>query len=218
MIDIAASKLPALFTAWLAFGLAAISPGPNMLAVMARAFGSGRRAAVSVAAGIAIGAFMWAMATAFGLAVVAEQFPWVVPVTGLIGGTYLLHLGLLRLVAMRKGSVGEPPPAQTDDASVFQDMWQGFMVIASNPKVAMFWISISAFIVKSDLGTPRILVFAAVCSLLAFTIYATAASVFSDARMRAFYFRTQQPIDLCFAALFAAIGLYLLWFSVGLLI
>jgi threonine efflux protein len=216
MIEIAVSKLPALLTAWTAFGLAAISPGPNMLAVMARAFGSGRRAAVSVAAGIAIGAFMWAMATAFGLAIIAERFPWVVPVTGLIGGVYLTRMGILRYLTMRRDPA-EPPSVQIDGSSVRKAMWQGFAVIASNPKVAMFWISISAFIVKSDLGTPGILVFAVVCSLLAFTIYAIAATVFSNARMRALYFRVQQPVDLCFAALFVAIGLYLLWFSIGLL-
>jgi threonine efflux protein len=216
MIDAIATKFPALLTAWTAFGLAAISPGPNMLAVMARAFGSGRGAAVSVAAGIATGAFLWATATAFGLAIIAERFPWIVPVTGLAGGTYLLRLGILRFNAMRSESAG-PPAAQTDKASVLQGMMQGFIVIASNPKVALFWISISAFIVRSELGTPQVLVFAAVCSLLAFTIYATAATIFSDARMRALYFRSQQPIDLCFAALFAAIGIYLLWYSIGLL-
>lgn len=215
MIDDVITKLPILLAAWSAFGLATISPGPNMLAVMARAFGSGRAAAVSVAAGIATGAFMWATATAFGLGTIAERFPSIVPVTGLLGGAYLLHLGILRLIAMR-GSPDNPPGAQTNHASMLKSVIHGFMVIASNPKGALFWISISAFIARSELGTPQILLFAAVCSLLAFSIYATAATIFSDARMRAYYFRAQRPIDFCFAALFAAIGIYLLWYSVGL--
>ena len=216
-MEIFASKLPSLLTAWTAFALAAVSPGPNMLAVMARAFGSGRATAVSIAAGIAAGAFMWAMATALGLSVLAERFPWLIPVTGLIGGLYLLRLGILRLAATRK-TVAEAPSAQADKISIPQGICQGFIVIASNPKVAMFWISISAFIIKSELTAPHVLLFAIVCSLLAFAIYASAAVIFSDARMRAIYFRAQKPFDVCFAGMFAGIGLYLLWFSTRLLI
>ncbi len=188
-----------------------------MLAVMSCAFSNGRREAIGVSAGIAAGAFMWAMASAFGITAVSNQFPWVVPLTGLFGGSYLLRLGFLKFHTMRKGSYG-PTSLQTGNINLLQGMCQGFLVIASNPKVAMFWISISAFIVNSNFTSHLIVFFAGVCSLLAFTIYGVAAIILSDADMRAAYFRSQKLIDFCFASIFSVIGFYLIWYSIELLL
>ena len=65
--------------AWGAFAVAALSPGPNMLAVASRSLGTGRLSGQFVALGIAIGAFVWAMFAVIGLDQVFAQFPKVVP-------------------------------------------------------------------------------------------------------------------------------------------
>ena len=53
--------------AWAALSTCAISPGLNMVAVDSRGLGSGRKAALTVAFGIALGSFGWALLTATGL-------------------------------------------------------------------------------------------------------------------------------------------------------
>ena len=53
--------------AWAALSTAAISLGLNMVAVASRGLGSGRKAALTVAFGIALGGFDWALLTVTGL-------------------------------------------------------------------------------------------------------------------------------------------------------
>jgi hypothetical protein len=50
-----------IFAAWTALAAAAMSPGPNMVAVASRSLGSGRRSALLVAFGIALGGFGWTL-------------------------------------------------------------------------------------------------------------------------------------------------------------
>lgn len=64
---------PLIIMAWFALATAAISPGPNLVAVASRGLGSGRNSAMSVAAGLASGAFLWAFVTAVGLGTLFES-------------------------------------------------------------------------------------------------------------------------------------------------
>lgn len=58
---------PLILAAWFALATAAISPGPNLVAVASRALASGRRSALVVSFGLATGAFLWSFLTALGL-------------------------------------------------------------------------------------------------------------------------------------------------------
>lgn len=89
-----------IFAAWAALAAAAISPGPNMVAVASRGFGSGRGSALLVAFGIALGGFGWAMLTALGFGVLFEKFPVLLRFLGVVGGLYLGWLGYKGTVAL----------------------------------------------------------------------------------------------------------------------
>lgn len=84
---------PLLLAAWLALASAAISPGPNLVAVASRALGSGRQSALTVAAGLAAGAFFWSFLTAVGLGTLFSAYPALLLILGVVGGTYLVWLG-----------------------------------------------------------------------------------------------------------------------------
>ena len=210
MNSIVGDKWLFLITAWLAFFIAAISPGPNMLAVMERAFGSGRRAAIGVAVGIASGLFIWAITTTFGMGFFGERIPHMVPLIGLLGGLYLIKLGVTRFCSMTKNTKALDVTPTTNTEFV-KDLAHGFIVIASNLKVALFWISLSVVIAKSALSYYQTFLFSIACALTALAIYTIEALVFSHSKVRTVYFNSHNAIDMVFSLLFISIGFYLIW-------
>src|ERR687885_470648 len=74
--------------------LAMTSPGPNVLVVTQTAIGHTRRAGIVTALGVATGSAVWSGAALFGLSVVFEQLAWLYGGLKLLGGTYLLYLGI----------------------------------------------------------------------------------------------------------------------------
>ncbi|MCC0014375.1 MAG: LysE family transporter, partial [Rhodobiaceae bacterium] len=60
--------LEAFFAAWLGIVAAQLAPGPNLMAVASTGLGQGRRAALFVALGVAVGSAVWIVVTTLGLA------------------------------------------------------------------------------------------------------------------------------------------------------
>ena len=126
-----------IFAAWAALSAAAVSPGPNMVAVASHGLGSGRKAALTVAFGIALGGFGWALLTATGLGALFQRFPALLGFLGIAGGLYLSWLGYKGWRAALTGSASEIGPSQGN--GFWRDTAFGFTVTATNPKVALLW-------------------------------------------------------------------------------
>src|SRR5450631_4421345 len=76
---------------WLA---AVISPGPNFLVVSRLALSRSRRSAIGAAFGIAVGSLIYAGLTMFGLSVLILRFAWLGDSIRIVGGAYLVWLGV----------------------------------------------------------------------------------------------------------------------------
>ena len=133
-----------LLLGWLGFCGAALSPGPNMVAVVSRTLGSDLRAGLRVAFGISVGAFLWAWLSVAGFGQLYLQHPYAIPVLSLLGGSYLFYLGYKGIRSALAGgrgiigtSVGGNPLA---------DVLHGLMVTASNPKVAVMWAALATLV------------------------------------------------------------------------
>jgi len=111
---------------WLAFSAAALSPGPNMVAVAARSLGAGRAAGQRVAGGIALGAFVWAILCAAGLGHLMSRFPEALTVLSWIGGGYLCWLGFKGLRSAWRG--GEGVIGRTGSRGAATDVAHGLAV------------------------------------------------------------------------------------------
>src|SRR4051794_17217105 len=89
-----------------------LTPGPDMLLVIARSVGQGRAAGVVAALGIFVGCIVHILAAAFGLAALFAVEPLAYAAVKYLGAAYLLWLGikLLRGEAPAPGEL-RPPPA-----------------------------------------------------------------------------------------------------------
>lgn len=201
MIDI----LPTLFAAWAALAAAAVSPGPNMVAVASRGLGAGHKSALTVALGIAVGGFFWALLTSLGLGVLFQRFPLLLQVLGIVGGSYLAWLGYKGWRAALTGSASDIAPAM--GGGFWCDARYGLIVTATNPKVALLWASLSTFVGGVTTSLVVLLIFAGTSAVVLFLIYGGYGLLFSLGGVRTLYIRFQKTSEAIFGTIFGVIGL-----------
>lgn len=136
------SSLPdieALIAVTLAGFALSLSPGPSMLYVLSRSVVQSRLAGVASALGLAAGGVALAVATAFGLAALLQQFGWLIPLMRLVGSLYLIWLGVgLIRDALARGTTSAALD-RVDHQPFASIVWQGFWIELLNPKTVLFF-------------------------------------------------------------------------------
>ncbi|MCC2110608.1 MAG: LysE family transporter [Hyphomicrobiales bacterium] len=201
--------LDGLLIGWLAYFFGAVAPGPNLVAVASVALGSGRRSAAMIACGVATGTLAWAGLSAYGLAALVSAYPWTIDLLRIIGGLYLFFLGARAFIAAQRGEAALIREDGTALSS-FQAWRRGLIVVALNPKSALFWTSIAALVVRPDAPAAVIAVFAAGAMAIALIVYGSYAALFSLPALRKGYARATRYVELMFGTLFCLFGLRLL--------
>jgi threonine/homoserine/homoserine lactone efflux protein len=114
-----------------------VTPGPDMLYVIARSAGQGRRAGIVSALGIGAGSLFYVFAVAFGLAEFLRAVPVAYEVLRYAGAAYLVWIGA-RMLLSRQQTGG---PAMVEPAGLRRIFVQGMINNILNPKVALFFLA-----------------------------------------------------------------------------
>src|SRR5882672_11366306 len=113
-----------------AFVLIAV-PGPSVLFVIGRALVLGRRGALTTVIGNAVGEYVQVMAVAFGIGAIVERSIVVYTAIKLVGGAYLMFLGVQAIRHRRAlAAIFEPTERPVGRRRVLRE---GFVVGISNP-------------------------------------------------------------------------------------
>ena len=182
----------------LAFGITAfvviLMPGPSVLFVVGRALGCGRRVAVLTVVGNALGEYVQVIAVALGVGALAEQSVAAFTALKLLGGAYLIYLGV-RTFRERKSLAAAlaAPVAPRSDRRAFLEGWT---VGATNPKTVIFLVAIlPQFVSRAAGDVPvQILALGAVFAAIAVasdSVWATAAGGF-----RTWFSRSPRRLEL----------------------
>ncbi len=111
-------------------------PGPGVVAMVARALGSGFRAAIPAAAAAVFGEWVWMTLTVFGLSAVAQTMGNSFLIVKYAGALYLIYLGYKHWTA----EVSDIPDTST--ASARQSFFAQLTVILGNPKAMAFFLAL----------------------------------------------------------------------------
>lgn len=130
--------------------MAAASPGPNFLIVTRTSAGLSRRAGVLTALGVATTGAIWSGAAVLGLSFVFEQFVWLYGVLKLLGGAYLIYLGVKTWLG-----AADPPDISAERYGIqaaegWRYFWMGALTNLTNPKAAVFFGSIFTALLPPD--------------------------------------------------------------------
>ena len=125
-----------------------IAPGPDMLYVIGRSLGQGRKAGIVSALGIFVGCWAHILAAAFGIAALLRSSPVAFNVVRYAGAAYLVYLGVKMIVQRSNLAQQQPKPASL--ASIFR---QGVITNVLNPKVALFFLAFLPQFVDAHRGS-----------------------------------------------------------------
>lgn len=131
-----------------ALALAAAIPGPGVVALIARALGSGFRPAAFMALGLIAGDLVYLTAVVLGLALLAQTFGAAFVVIKWIG---ILYLAWLAWTFWRTGITTTMVGADRSRDGAFASILSGLLVTLGNPKVMVFYLAITPTII--DIAT-----------------------------------------------------------------
>ena len=181
------------------------SPGQNMTAVMSIAFGSGRKAGVIAATGIALGVFVWSVIFWIGFGAVLETYPEALNSIKLLGGGYVFFLGI-KALTISMSPAGLNIYAKKRTATGSRAFRAGLLVAMTNPNTALLWAVVSMFVASANFSEGILLIIGVFMSISAIIIYSVYAIMFSTAYMTRAYGRLFRYIEAAFGLFLGAIG------------
>ncbi|WP_070965673.1 LysE family translocator [Vibrio sonorensis] len=134
---------------WMLFCLAylvtTLSPGPNVLLVLKNSVQYGWTSATIAILGNLMCQMIIVVLVAVGVGELLQQLPFWFVVLKVLGGLYLIYLGIKNLLALRHSTPTHLPTSSEERSTKTrsQMFWEAFFVSASNPKTVIF---LSAFL------------------------------------------------------------------------
>jgi RhtB (resistance to homoserine/threonine) family protein len=125
---------------------ALILPGPDFVAVVRSSMTRGTRAGLLTTLGVSLGLCMYATLSLLGLSAILVEYQWLTWTVRVLGGCYLIFLGIKLLRA-------RPQPIDLDGARRPADkraILFGFLVTLTNPKAIVLFASVFATAVTAS--------------------------------------------------------------------
>lgn len=212
MPDPAIYSLAAILVAVL---VGAASPGPSFVLVSRIAVSGSRMGGLAAAVGMGLGGTLFAALALLGLAALLQQVEMLHITLKVIGGAYLLYLGVgVWRQASAPLAAGEME--RLDGKSVWGSFWLGFAVQITNPKTAAVYASIFAALLPTSPPTWLLLALPPLIFLVEAMWYCVVALILSSSQPRRLYLRCKVAIDRLAGFILGSLGLRLIFDGVGL--
>jgi len=144
-----------------ALAIAAVIPGPQLVAIVAQALKSGYRQAAWMTAGMVLGDVLYLATVLAGLAFIAETFSTLLIVIKWAGVAYLCWLAVQFWRADDRFEAGAAAPSGKGA------FLSGVLVTVGNPKSVLFYISILPTVVDIDaLSLPDIVALLSITAII----------------------------------------------------
>ena len=115
-----------------------LTPGPDTVYILGRSIAQGREAGVASALGISLGSIFHTCAAALGLSAILATSAIAFGTIKLIGGAYLIFLGVKMILDRRKQL---SLPSNFRRRTTLAAFRQGVLTNILNPKVALFFLA-----------------------------------------------------------------------------
>jgi threonine/homoserine/homoserine lactone efflux protein len=119
--------------------LLVLTPGPDVLYVLARGLSQGRRIALTAVGGLCLGYVVHTALGAAGLAAAIRTVPALMPILRYVGAAYLVVLAVRILISLRRSRVTLEQPPGESAATVLR---QSFLTSLLNPKGILMYLAL----------------------------------------------------------------------------
>ncbi|MDD4600731.1 Threonine efflux protein [bioreactor metagenome] len=188
--------------------IGAISPGPSFLFVARTSISESRRNGIAAAIGISVGSFIFTLLVLLGLKTIFANLPWLYMGLKIIGGIYLVYLG----ITIWRGA-NESISVETMHCEEQNNYWRSFGMALftqmSNPKTAVFYGSIITALLPQTVSVMFMVLLPLCVLLIEIGWFSVVALVLSSNGPRSTYFRSKIWIDRVAGGVMGLLGIKL---------
>ncbi|MFD2166798.1 LysE family translocator [Thalassotalea euphylliae] len=188
--------------------LAAASPGPDFVLVSQQTLSRGKSAGLLVSFGIALGLAVHILYSSLGLAAViasSESLLWGIKI---LGGLYLIYLGVSGLKAKPQNASIHTEPAK--EMSNWKTIVMGFFCNALNPKAPIYFVALFTMVLSPDMPVYQLFVYGIWMMVLQFLWFSTVVFLLSSPKLNAKFERMGHWIDRVLGGAMVLMGLKVL--------
>jgi threonine/homoserine/homoserine lactone efflux protein len=204
------TQMQDLLVVYIAYVIAAGSPGPSNMAIMNVAMRQGRRPALALAAGVITMSTCWGLVAVTGISTLLVRYAHALLFLKVAGGLYLLWLAWR---AARSAVTPDRPASEVvrAPAQLGALYRRGILMHLGNPKAVLAWVAIMSLGLKPGASPEMAVTAFGGCVLLGILIFTGYAVLFSTAPMVRGYARARRWIEGSLAVFFAGAGSRLLF-------
>ncbi|MDX9667643.1 LysE family transporter [Pseudomonas sp. P5_152] len=131
--------------------LAVVAPGPDFAVTIRQSVRFGRWVGICTALGIGAGISVHVLYTVLGVGALMHTTPWLLTVAKVLGGGYIVYLGVSLLRSKPKSTLDSEPATATAEApqSLGKAFTTGFLTNATNPKATLFFLAIFTTLISA---------------------------------------------------------------------
>lgn len=195
---------------WMTFFSAAallnLSPGPDIAYILGQTLRSGRRQGFAAMFGIWTGAALHVVMAAVGLSAILATSALAFSIVKWVGAAYLVWLGIKMLLSRSDQFTSTQKQSHKSLSSVY---WQGILVSALNPKVAIFFLAFLPQFIVVGAGPAQAQLLLHGTLIIAVAAVIEPPLVLAGAKLGAFLKRKPRVglwMDRSLGALFVALG------------
>ena len=191
--------------------LAAASPGPDFVLVSQQTLANGKKTGFMISIGIALGLSVHIIYSALGLATVIANSTSALWFIKIIGGCYLIYLGVqgLRAKAANTKST-KVADKQVVAQSSLSAIVKGFLCNALNPKAPIYFVALFTLILSPDLPALHLVIYGGWMMILQLLWFSTVVVLLSRPSVNEKFKRLGHWIDRALGAAMIAMGLKIL--------
>ncbi len=181
---------------------ALILPGPDFVAVVRSSMTRGTGAGLYTTLGVSLGLGMYATLSMLGLSTILTEFQWLAWAVRILGGGYLVYLGL-RLV------FSKPEQIEIEESgrqSGPHPLLFGFVVTLTNPKAIVLFASVFATAVTTDTPGWLMMLMVGIVFATSLTWYSFVSLCMSSRPVIRSFGRMRHWIERAAGVCFVAIG------------
>jgi threonine efflux protein len=140
--------------------LAAASPGPDFILVSQQTLSQGKKAGLMCSIGIALGLSIHIIYSALGLAAIIANSSATLWVIKILGGSYLLYLGVQGIRAKASSTTATKVKLQaTVKRSSLKNIGVGFLCNALNPKAPIYFVALFTVVLSPNLPLLHLVIY-----------------------------------------------------------
>ncbi|MDG2501096.1 MAG: LysE family transporter [Porticoccaceae bacterium] len=174
--------------------LAAAAPGPDFVLVSQQTLSNGKRAGLLCSLGIALGLSVHILYSSFGLAAIIANSSSALWGIKILGGGYLIYLGISGLKARARKSETISIPS-TAKRSALKTIGLGFLCNALNPKAPIYFVSLFTIVLSQQTPAEHLLIYGLWMMLLQLAWFSSLSLLLSRPRVTQQFQRMGHWID-----------------------